>query len=309
MHIEVYKIELPDTWEEHGQCRILVYVKDDVNYKRQRMTSDTDLPNITLEIGLGREKKTVINYFYREWTGGISRDKSQASQINRLTRQIGYWRTLCTQNKDVICMGDAILCALSWHDSNYEASKKVLANLVQEHLLEEASYQIVNEFTRSENTKNGMSRTCIDHVYTNNPVKCDKPRVECAGDSDHLAVIVNKFSKEIQNKPKAVLKRSYKHFDPPSFLVDIRNCCINESVTACDDLNEAAEIFQELFCHVLDRHAPRKVFQTRKNYLPYISEEIKLLMKERDALKEEATKHGDNELLKEYKKLRNTPAP
>ena len=80
-------------------------------------------------------------------------------------------------------------------------------------------------------------------------------------------------------------------------------------MTACDDLNEAAEIFQELFCHVLDRHAPRKVFQTRKNYLPYISEEIKLLMKERDALKEEATKHGDNELLKEYKKLRNTPAP
>ena len=161
MHIEGYKIELPDTWEEHGQCRILVYVKDDVNYKRQRMTSDTDLPNITLEIGLGREKKTVINYFYREWTGGISRDKSQASQINRLTRQIGYWRTLYTQNKDVICMGDANLCALSWHDSNYEASKKVLANLVQEHLLEEASYQIVNEFTRSENTKNGIRNFVI----------------------------------------------------------------------------------------------------------------------------------------------------
>ena len=54
----------------------------------------------------------------------------------------------------------------------------------------------------------------------------------------------------------------------------------------------------------MDRHAPRKVFQTRKHYVPYISEETKVLMAERDALREEATKHGDEELMKENKKLR-----
>ena len=196
LYIEGYKIELPDTWSHHGQARLLVYVRDDVNYKRQKMNNDTDLPNVTLEIGLGREKKTLINYFYREWTGGVSGEKSQASQIDRILRQIQYWRSLYSQNRDVLCMGDANLCALSWHETDFEASKKVLANCVQEHLLEESSYQIVQEYTRAETTRNGISRSCIDHIYTNTPGKCDKPMVEAAGDSDHLAVIVNKYTKE-----------------------------------------------------------------------------------------------------------------
>ena len=202
-------------------------------------------------------------------------------------------------------MGDTNLCALSWNENDYEASKKVLANCVQEHLLEESSYQIVQDFARSEMTRSGLSRSCLDHIYTNAPAKCEKPKVESAGDSDHLAVIVHKFTKELQHKPSAVLKRSYKNFDPHSFLLDIQNCSINDAVTSCEDINEAAQTFQELFCHVLDRHAPRKIFQMRKNYVPYLSDETKLIMAERDALKEEATKKGDEALLKEYKKLRN----
>ena len=66
---------------------------------------------------------------------------------------------------------------------------------------------------------------------------------------------------------------------------DIQNCSINEAVTTCDNLVDAAHLFQELLGHVLDRHAPGKVFQTRKHYVPFISEETKVLKAERDALK------------------------
>ena len=194
LKVEGYNIELPDTWSDFGQARILVYVREDINYKRKLMQTNTDLPNVTLDIGLGREKKTTLNYFYREWTGGVSGENSQSSQINRITKQIDYWRSLYAQNRDVVCLGDANLCALSWDDNNFEASKKALANLVQEHLLEESSYQIVKDFTRSEMTRTGISRSCIDHVYTNAPIKCDKPKVESAGDSDHLAFIVIKYT-------------------------------------------------------------------------------------------------------------------
>ena len=58
LNIEGYNIELPDTWYNYGLARILVYVKDDINYKRKMMASNTDLPNISLEIGLGKERKT-----------------------------------------------------------------------------------------------------------------------------------------------------------------------------------------------------------------------------------------------------------
>ena len=55
----------------------------------------------------------------------------------------------------------------------------------------------------------------------------------------------------------------------------------------------------------LIRHAPVKIFQTRTNYLPYLSDDVKRLMEERKALKEEASRTGDADLFEEYKLKRN----
>ena len=41
-------------------------------------------------------------------------------------------------------MGDANLDAKKWNCSDYNPSLKSLADLVQEHLLEESSYQVVS---------------------------------------------------------------------------------------------------------------------------------------------------------------------
>ena len=95
-----------------------------------------------------------MNIFYREWSGGISRLSHQASQVDRLTRQIEYWKSLYRLNKDVMIMGDANLDAKKWNDSDYPANLKPLSTLVQEHLLEESSYQVVQDFTRSELSNN-----------------------------------------------------------------------------------------------------------------------------------------------------------
>ena len=76
-------------------------------------------------------------------------------------------------------------------------------------------------------------------------------------------------------------------------------------MTGIDDIEEAAVEFQNIFKTILDKHAPMKTFQIRKHYIPYLSEETKLLMEERDALKQEATYHQDGVLLYEYKKKRN----
>ena len=154
--------------------------------------------------------------------------------------------------------------------------------MVQEQLLEESSYQLVEGFTRSELTNGIVNQSSIDHVYTNAPMKCTKPLIEAAGDSDHLAIILTKFSKELRNKPQTVMKRSYKNFNAGMFLQDIQNSDINKKVTEANNVEDAAKIFQDVFGEVLDRHAPVKVFQTRKNYVPYLSEEVKQLMKERE---------------------------
>ena len=151
--------------------------------------------------------------------------------------------------------------------------------MVQEQLLEESSYQLVEGFTRSKLANDIVRQSSIDH--TNAPMKCTKPLIEAAGDSDHLAIILTKFSKELRNKPQTVMKRSYKNFNAGMFLQDIQNSDINKKVTEAT-VEDAAKIFQDVFGEVLDRHAPVKIFQTRKNYVPYLSEEVKQLMKERE---------------------------
>ena len=72
-----------------------------------------------------------------------------------------------------------------------------------------------------------------------------------------------------------------------------------------NNVNEASALFSGIFGSILNKHAPLKIFQIRNNYSPWLSVEIKQLMKERDKLRQEATKEGCSDKHKKYKKLRN----
>ena len=78
---------------------------------------------------------------------------------------------------------------------------------------------------------------------------------------------------------------------------------MDAEITSCKDLSHAADLFEKKFKEILDIHAPIKVFQMRKNYSPFLSEETKLLIEERKALKEEMTKQCDITLSKEIKDI------
>ena len=62
------------------------------------------------------------------------------------------------------------------------------------------------------------------------------------------------------------------------------------------------ELFEAKFRFILDKHAPVKTYQMRKNYSPYISVGTKILMAGRDILHEEAVKLGSKEMTAEVKK-------
>ena len=127
------------------------------------------------------------------------------------------------------------------------------------------------------------------------------PEVVAVGDSDHLGIVVTKFSRAEPLKPKTVTKRSYKNFNIESFLTNILNSNINNDVTACGNVEEAAKVFEESFKVILDKHAPIKTFQMRNHYSPHVSSKTKALMKERNDLKDLATTTGDKEAEKQFK--------
>ena len=287
-----YQIYLPATWKLHGHARLLVYAKDELKVReRQLDASLTDLPMLTFEIGFGMEKRTIVNYFYREFTSGVTGLKTTQDQMERLKRMIRHWESLASSNKDLVFLGDANICAKKWNDESYYL--KDFAEVVQTFLLETECCQLVKEFTRSEVAqRETVARSCIDHVYSNAVGKVSTPEVVAVGSSDHLGVIITKYTKAPQVKPKVVQKRSYKNFNVEEFLKNIHESTINSDVTAKKNIEDAALEFETAFKEILDMHAPIKVFQMRKNYSPYLSDATKELIKIRNSWKQIAVKQG-----------------
>ena len=127
-------------------------------------------------------------------------------------------------------MGDANICAVEWSEKDYK--NKELSSLIQEFMADTASSQLVKEFTRSEVIRGGaVSRSCIDHCYSNSPDKISKPEVVAVGNSDHLGVVITKYTKVLKSKPNTVMKRSYTNFDVEKFLTEIVNSDININAT------------------------------------------------------------------------------
>ena len=70
-------------------------------------------------------------------------------------------------------------------------------------------------------------------------------------------------------------------------------------------------MFSRKFRFVLNNHAPWIIFQVRKSFKPWLTDETKELMDKRDELKKEAVDlaiagaHEADEAWKKFKKLRN----
>ena len=86
-----YRIHLPATWKQHGQTRMIVYAKEELNVIEQHLNAEiTDLPILTFQISFSKERKTVVNFFYREFTNGVTGLNSAPDQIERLGRMIKH---------------------------------------------------------------------------------------------------------------------------------------------------------------------------------------------------------------------------
>ena len=208
----------------------------------------------------------------------------RTAQEQRLQRVVQHWRSLAAEDRDIILLGDANLCAMRWNDPDY--ADKQLADIIQDFNMEENFTQLVSSYTRSNLRRDIVEQSCIDHISTNVPAKCANISIveNELGSSDHAAISVLKYSREIIMKPATIKKRSYKRFNEENFVMEIRNTDFSE-VLETEDITVAAEKFSNIFKNVLDNHAPIKIFQSRKHYAPWLTDETKEMIKKRNELK------------------------
>ena len=137
--------------------------------------------------------------------------------------------------------------------------------------------QLVKGPTRVTET----SQTLIDIALTTNTNIVDTCEVKPAALSDHS--LIRLILKLNSPRPRCtfITTRSYKDYDGRKFVADLANVPFH-MITCFNDLDDQVEAFNNLFLNVLDEHAPVKKIKIKSRPNPFITPEIRQLMKTRD---------------------------
>ena len=151
------------------------------------------------------------------------------------------------------------------------------------------------------------SKTLIDHFATNRPNYILRASVLKLGMVDHYLIFaVRKLNAKrlLDKQVKIVETRSLRNYDKQLFLDELSAIDWNEMLARTNgDPDLMASVFNSVISSLLEVHAPLKRRKITSHHSPWITVEIKNLMKERDLAKKRSEK--DASYWSDYKKLRN----
>ena len=119
-----------------------------------------------------------------------------------------------------------------------------------------------------------------------------------------MVIFATRYSRSMKTWQSYIRKRSYKNFDPAEFIAAIQQVSWLD-VYLCTDVDMAVKLLSSKITNILDQMAPMKTIQVRSSYNPWISQETKDLMTERNQAQKEAAETGDPDKWRKYKQLRN----
>ena len=103
---------------------------------------------------------------------------------------------------------------------------------------------------------------------------------------------------------KIITTRNYKHFDRAAFLNDIKMTNFDQIKNYTSDANEMWALWKKLFLDILNKHAPMINFKIKGKNMPYITSDLKQMIRQRDYLKAKAVKTGSKILHQAFRQIR-----
>ena len=147
------------------------------------------------------------------------------------------------------------------------------------------------------------SSTLLDILITNREESVLNVEVNpsIVADHEHISFFIN--IEKPKRKPVISTSRSLKNYSADIFcnyLLD-QTSRLN-SILNTDEVNVQIGIFNEVFNDGLNECAPIETREVKRPYAPWINEDIKIKIKERDQVRKNLKKDRQNEnLIREYK--------
>ena len=310
-----YDILFPNSWTKYDYARVLVYVKKTFKYTQVHNLQDDRVQSIWLKGGYRNCKEIFFCHAYREH---LSRETSSV-QENYLSTFLNQWETATyhggvAEPNEIHISGDINIDVSygRWLHPDYPLIS--FSRMIKDICHVCNFQQIVTGITRARynSITQSTETSCLDHIYTNAKFRCSDPNIISFGNSDHDLIKYIRFSKNPTAPARLICKRSYKGFEKSAFLQDVAAIDWYD-VYRCTDVDKATEVFTNKFRYVLNVHAPWVRFQERKGFRPWLTEETKQFMKERDHWKQRAKDlavssnscQAQSHAWENYKKFRN----
>ena len=305
--IEDYELFTATTLENPNLevSRVVVYKHKSIVAKLRKDLMDDTFSSIWMEMGLPHKRKILVCNFYREHQYLKQADNSSLAPNEQLIRWLVFldqWERALATGKECLVLGDSNIDHSLFNTSDISKSRhKPLVTELCDRIFPHGVKQCLTGFTHS---RPGQRDSLLDVLYTNAPQKMSNIQAVTRGASDHKIVTAVRHCKNVVTAARYTKKRSYKNFDQELFLHEIRKTSWWDIYNSAD-VDEATELFTQKLTNILDKMVPMKIYQTRRKFVPWLSEETRKLMKERDDLHNLAKSSREGRDWENYKKTRN----
>nr|CAH7762378.1 unnamed protein product [Callosobruchus chinensis] len=200
---------------------------------------------------------------------------------------------LCPRYDQMVCTGDFNIDFL---DRNAKAVK-----LFDDSMDAFGLHQVITAPTRF----GVSSETLLDLFFCSEGIECSFDITDVSNLSDHCLVSVD-LQYLIDIKQTTVIRsyRDFKNFDLEAFKLALEETDFMQIVN-CHDIDMKLDIFNHLVLDLFDKYAPYRTARFTKKPAPWLTADIKFLMKLRDDKFTAYRKTKSRESWEEYKELRN----
>lgn len=197
--------------------------------------------------------------------------------------------TICPSFDTIICLGD------------FNVNFFNINNSIDDCFQSYNFIQLINEPTRVTD----VSSTLIDPIFINNAeLVISSGTILADGISDHRMVFCDIKTLKCKMKPKFVSFRCFKDFVLNDFLNDLYNLPWFDIIYE-NNIDNKIALFNEFIITMFNIHAPIKNVRVTKPRAPWLTSNLKLILKERDRALQKY-KHTKTDIDKtRYKNLRN----
>ena len=274
-----------------GIKRLVVYAKEGLNIRIREDLMDESFCSIWLEV-MTKTSTFLVCQVYREHKQmGLDGSDGRESQWTRWAIFLDQWLKAIEEQEEVHVLGD-----MNWNwnslDKNQGTINTAIAESTKELILVEGVTQCIRQNTRYPQGNQNHEPNLVDHFYTTSPDKL-KIQVKELGYSDHNMISGERMARGGDDMPKYTQKRTYKNLDNEDYLKELEKKEWLGIYLEEEDVDKAVKIFTDNITSILDRKdmAPVRSIQNRRNYCPWISDDTKDLMRQRD---EAVKKNNEN---------------